>query len=766
MRAFFYVRASVLLLFLPGWAAPLFGQRGAEPVTLQVKNEEAVNSKGLDFSPTFYQDGIVFISTNNVGLKKITDSRLKLPAMSILQSRRGTEGALAKPEPFSKQLTSKFHEGPVCFDRTAERIFFSSNVQKKGQPKKAKDGKQKMKLYVAHKTGETWGEPEALPFNTDQYDDCHPSVSIDGDKLFFASNRPGGFGGMDLYVSFRLGDAWSDPLNLGPKVNTSGNEAFPFLHADNTLYFASDGRPGQGGFDLFYTLPDGSDWIAPVNLGSPFNTKGDDFGVIVDLDKINGYYSTNGNGGLGGDDIFSFHIENGNLDDYLLQNKRVPDREAEVTLTVFDTDGKTPLADAIIQILNLEQNNVVGRDSLGNVITLQNVGGQDVMKVQPQNRGATGTTDAEGRFPAALKPGNYVIIIGKEGYQTKQIRQKIGQTGSELVVALEKSAGKAHWNATLFNDLTNTPLAGTTMILTNQATGKKDTVTTDANGVVDYYLDQKSKYAVDIYQNGKLKGSTKLDTEDWTEENSGKMTLNLAATPFPAGTVIELPNIYFNYNDASLRPDARKDLDLVADLLRQYPQMVIELSSHTDSRGTTEYNRGLSQRRADRVAEYLIRQKKVDPKRLRPKGYGESQPRNQCTDDADCSEREHARNRRTEIRVLAGADGLEVVATEGDPQTEGATLVNQAPSNVQVSRNDRLDYYVIAGSFLMENRAKAQLERLKSAGYEEAEVRQFGKSPFFSVVAGRANTLEAAQALKRQIESKNEIEAFVKPVRR
>ena len=252
-------------------------------ITVQVKNEDAVNTGGLEFSPTFYEDGIVFISTNasGVGIKKITDTDLKMPAMSIVRSRRDSTGALMAPELFAKELSSLGdHEGPVCFDRTTETVYFSRNAVIGGKEKFAKDKTQKTRIYSSKKVNGVWSEPEPLPFNTNEFDDFHPVISIDGDKLFFASNRPGGLGSTDIYVSYKVGESWSEPVNLGAGVNTKGREAFPFIHADNTLYFASDAMEGgQGGFDMYYAIMDNNQWTKPVNLGSPFNTSGDDFGL-------------------------------------------------------------------------------------------------------------------------------------------------------------------------------------------------------------------------------------------------------------------------------------------------------------------------------------------------------------------------------------------------------------------------------------------------------------------------------------------------------
>ncbi len=747
------------------------------PVTVDVKNEAAVNTEGLDFSPTFYEDGIVFISTNNAGLKKRTDEKLKLPAMSILRSRRNDDGSLTTPEPFAKELSSLYHEGPVCFDRTAETIFFSRNAIIGGRVKIAKDDIQKMRIYSSKKEGDVWSEPLPLPFNNNEFDDCHPAISIDGDKLFFASNRPGGFGGMDIYVSYRVGESWSEPVNLGAGVNTKGNEAFPFIHADNTLYYASDGMDGKGGFDLYYVIPEGSEWTKPVNMGEPFNTSGDDFGLIVDLNKINGYFSSNGQTSKGGDDIFSFHTENGNLDDYLLQNQRVPDRNLDLKVAVTDKLSGAPLGDADVRVLNYDANTVIGRDEDGNLITIQKVNGQDVMLALPPDKGIAGTTDKKGVFNTEVKPGNYVVIVSKEEYQTKQLRLTISKPGNELTAALEKAAtsGKVRWNASVFNYVTNAPLAGAMLVLTNKTTGARDTVIADASGQIDHYLERNTKYKIDLLQAGRMIGSTDIDTQGWSLPNQIMMQ-NFSVAPLMPGTVIELPNIYYNFNDATLRPDARKDLDMLVSLMKQQPTITIELASHTDCRGSANYNQELSQRRANGVVDYLV-MKGINRERLRPVGYGESEPRNRCRDGVSCTEQEHARNRRTEVRILTGVQGASMVYIDGQAAPAGTspdnqpnstapapakTNINTAPPNpVTVTSGDSDQYYVIAGSFLEEARANTQVQTLIASGHRETQVVRFPNSPYHSVCVDKFNSRREADALKRQLE-KEKIDVFVR----
>lgn len=738
-------------------------------VTIEIKNEAAINTKELEFSPTFFEDGIVFISTNKDVLKKKAVDLNQDLMMSILRSRRNAEGVLDKPEPFSKDLTSLNHEGPVCFDRTTETIFFSSNAVINGKDQFAKDKVQHTRLYSSKKVSGVWEKPVPLPFNNNEFDDFHPSISIDGDKLFFASNRPGTLGSTDIYVSYKVGASWSEPVNLGAGVNTRGREAFPFIHADNTLYFASDGIPDRrGGYDMYYVIPEGSEWTKPVNMGEPFNTGGDDMGLIVDLNKINGYFSTNGSGGAGKDDIFSFHTENGNLDDFLLQNMRVPDRVLDLKVLVTDKSTGKPIPDANIQMLNYDGSNVIGRDENGNLITVQSVNGEDVISTLPPDEGIEGTSDSKGRYAAEIRSGNYVVIISKKTYQTKQFRLPITKPGNELLAQLEKSsayAGKVIWIPTLYNYMTNAPMPGAMMVITDKNSGLKDTLITDGNGTVEHYVDPNRKFKIDVYQGGKLVGSSEVESTGWKPGQTVRQ--NLSVAPLMPGTKLELPNIYYNYNDATLRPDGRKDLDLVVALMKQQPSMMVELASHTDSRGTHQYNQDLSQRRANGVVEYLVT-RGVARNRLSPHGYGESELRNNCTDGVGCTEQEHARNRRTEIRIISGVNGgASMMYVDGqvggvDTYEEPVSKVNNPPAGGVYPEVESNTYYVIAGTFRLETGAHTRLAEVQQLGYEDAIIVRFPNVEYYYVCAAKFDTKKAANAVRRKLVREDKMEAIVK----
>ena len=751
----------------------LFAQK--QTVTVQVKNEVNVNTKELEFSPTFYEDGIIFISTNNAGIEKEKDDSLNMLAMSILHARRNQEGELMTPEIFSKEITSKNHEGPVCLSPTGDMIYFSRNAVIDGIDKVSSDGIQKMRIYSSAKQDNIWSTPIDLGLSNSEFNDCHPALNIDGDKLYFASDRPGGFGKMDLYVSFKTGDTWGTPINLGPSINTAGNEVFPFIHADNTLYFASTGRGGKGGLDIFQTtVGKNGEWSKPIILPEPFNTAGDDFGLIVDLNKINGYFSSNGTPGQGQDDILSFNVLNGNLDDLMNIDQNEDNSPMDLLVTITDAVSGKALAGADVRLLDLGMGDVIGRDESGNLITVVKVDGQDVLKAVPAHAGLAGISDKKGRYGTTLTPGTYSVTVSLDGYQTKQISLTVAEGPNKVTIPLSKVMDKVLWNASVFNYLTNAPLSGATAVVIDLGNGKKDTIMTDENGKIQYYLNPNTKYKVDLYQGGRKIGSTEVESGAAGSELAAH---NISVAPLLPGTVMELPNIYYNYNDASLRPDARKDLDIVVALMKQHTGISVELSSHTDSRGTANYNQQLSQKRANGVVEYLVT-KGISRNRLLPIGNGESKPRNNCVDGIKCSETDYARNRRTEVKMITGVNGSSMVYVDGElaPSTTGASGDPQPFSDggnknepepikhdggLKVSTG-QAQFYVVAGSFLAENRAQNQLQTLITAGYNEAKIIRFEGSNFYSICVQQFDTRSAAEAMERTLETKNKIDAFVR----
>jgi WD40-like Beta Propeller Repeat len=295
---------------------------------INIANESEINTSFQEYSPTFYKGGLVFITSNPAVAKvKQSDDNTGKGATSIFLAKQLDNGLLSKPTPFAESLTTSFYDGPLCFNPDGTIVYFTRSNLKHNKPIKAKDGLVKLKIYSAQLKGDKWENIVELPFNNKEYDFTHPSVSPDGRRLYFASNRPGGFGGMDLYVVTLIDNKWSEPVNLGPKINTPKDEVFPFIHADGKVFYSSNGRAKNvGGLDIYFTAKTDTGWLMPHLLPEPINSRSDDFGLILSPDKMSGYYSSNRSSGKGDDDIYSF-ISTQTIDSEIVINDELSNTE-------------------------------------------------------------------------------------------------------------------------------------------------------------------------------------------------------------------------------------------------------------------------------------------------------------------------------------------------------------------------------------------------------------------------------------------------------
>ena len=386
-------------------------------IKVEVKNEQTINSGSLEYSPAFYENGIVFISDSKIPDKGgLLDQRINKHTMSIFLSRRDEEGVLQKGTAFAKEITTKFHEGPLTFNRTNDRIFFTRNNYIGGQTKTATDGIIKLTILTATMADGVWTNIQELSIDQKDYDYAHPSISVDGNKLYFASNRPGGFGGMDLWVVEKAGDSWGAPVNLGPNINSAAHEIFPFIHADGTLFYSSNGHNSMGGLDIFFSKELEGSYVQPVNLGERFNTESDDLSFIIDRDKRNGYFASNREGGKGQDDIYSFFIDE-ELGKDIFQLP--PDHPAviasnngnatggegfgnnKVTLFVADRLTGAEIVGATVEYVDLEQltSTEVVTDQNGNIIQLRSASDGEVVTLSTEENAIRGLTDIDGSYP-------------------------------------------------------------------------------------------------------------------------------------------------------------------------------------------------------------------------------------------------------------------------------------------------------------------------------------------------------------------------------
>lgn len=265
-----------------------------------VKSSE-ISSDKSDFGAVLYDNSLYFASARNGARKNY--GWTEEPFLDIYKADYNTDGTITNASPVT-ELNSKWHDGPITISADGKTAYFASESYKEKQSspkdKKANAKYSQVYLFSATKNGDSWGTPSSLPFNDKSFSNSNPSLSRDGKTLYFSSNRPSSMGGTDIWkVAVNADGTYGEPQNLGVKVNTEGNESFPFIADDNkTLYFASSGKQGFGGLDVYQIdLTNGE----ATNLGKPVNTEKDDFAFTFNESKKIGFLSTNRSGN---DDIF------------------------------------------------------------------------------------------------------------------------------------------------------------------------------------------------------------------------------------------------------------------------------------------------------------------------------------------------------------------------------------------------------------------------------------------------------------------------------
>ena len=290
------VSATLFLILL--LARPVQGQQETYTITLAPFSSEKYD----EFSPVYYRNGLVFISNRKSGLVAYSSSQGKAP-MNI--NFIDTSGVVSwrNARIFSKNLRTPFNDGPVTFNSRGDTMYFARNLLVEGRLSVLSSPRNKLGIFYAMLEDNKWTRIREFRFNNEWYNISTPWLTPDGSRLYFASDKPDGYGGSDLYYCDWKGDYWDDPVNLGPTINTPGNEAYPFVNPAGELLFASDGHPGLGGRDIFFSRPHGNEWLPPVRLDPPINTEYDDFGIITDSLFSEGYFSSNRNGTV---DVFRF----------------------------------------------------------------------------------------------------------------------------------------------------------------------------------------------------------------------------------------------------------------------------------------------------------------------------------------------------------------------------------------------------------------------------------------------------------------------------
>lgn len=490
------------------------------------------NSPQSDFAPSFNGDQLVFSSARDSGLltKRIHVWNNK-SFTNLYVTNASANGEFTTSGKFSNGLNKKTHETSTAFTQDGNMVYFTRNNSKNGGFSRDDEGVSRLKIYRAYLKDGVWTNATELPFNSDDYSCAHPSLSPNGDKLYFASDMPGTIGESDIFVVDLKNDGSIGPaMNMGEKINTEARETFPFVTDQNVMYFSSDGRPGLGGLDVYATKLKDLNSIYVVNVGKPINSEEDDFSYIINAETRKGFFASNRDGGQGSDDIYGF-VENELID--LVCN-------TNVSGIVKDQETGNPLVGAIVAIYS------------GDTLVAETL------------------SEADGSFALEgdCKDGTYKVIASLDEYnQGNKMFSVVNANDTEGVeVMLEKSIKRA--------------APGTDLV-----------------------------------------------------------------------KFLNLQPVYFDLDKADIRPDASKTMMAVIEYMREFPDMKIQVQSHTDTKASTTYNMKLSNSRAENTIAYLLANG-VNAEMITGEGFGETNIVNECTTRNSCPDEKHQENRRSEFIVM------------------------------------------------------------------------------------------------------------------
>lgn len=573
----------------------------ANPITIRRENlGDVVNSIFPDYAPVMSPDQKFFIFTSrregSTGNKH--DEKGKYYEDLYIADYNASTGKFSNLRPLPGNVNTAGHEASISISWDGQNLFIY------------KDDKGDGNIYMSTMVDGNWSAAEKLgpEINTKYYEN-HACLSPDGESLFFVSNRPGGQGGKDIWVSKRIGaNKWSKAENMGSRINSEFDEDSPVILSDGrTLYFSSKGHETMGGYDIFYTIFENGDWSFPRNIGYPLNTVNDDVFFIPTLDGKEAYYASALPEGQGDLDLYRILIT-GDINQIAILNglirDTVTDQAIKANVTVYDF----------------------------------NTG-----EIYSQTNADEGT----GEYSVSLESGRkYKVVVTTENGMTAE----------------------------------------------------------------DVYDIPSSDFATLTFNKPYYFGNALITMAPDT-------ILNRINVGQRMGDRFVLRNVYFDFDKSTLRPESKTELDRLVALLNALPDISIELSGHTDNRGSDSYNKKLSEDRALAVVNYLV-DAGIKRDRLTYKGYGFDQPIASNETDAG-----RQLNRRTEFRIIG--TGGQVINIDSNLVNinlvdTGNTQNNPNNSDVLVEYSPK--WYVIGGSFMFLKNAEKFRDELKAEGYSDAEI--------------------------------------------
>lgn len=577
------------------------------------------NNGEQDFGVTFYGKNIVFTSTRqDVEAIRRTDNITGLSFLNLYCGMQKDDGQIVDVKPFDKRLNSKFHDGPASFTFDLHTVAFTRNNVAGNSQKKPVN----MNIFFSTNENEKWTKPVPFKYNSKEFSVFHPFFSPDGDIMYFASNMPGGYGGADIYkITKDYNGQWETAVNLGPTVNTKGNELFPSVYDGRYLFFASDGHPGLGGLDVFlYDMA--IDSSGSRNLGIPVNSNKDDFSFILDYNGQYGYFSSNREGGEGNDDIYGIKVLR-TLEDKALIKCALTDKKSNVL----------PYPVAYLY----DENNVKIDSANGN---------------------------HQGKFFFEVeKNRSYTIDALKKGFFSQKVSVAVKNNDIyDIRISTEEKPNLQIYGIITQNG-THKPLEDVEILIKNRETQTSTTYKTKKSGgfliTLNNDLGDKLSYEITLKKEGymtKVLRYDKLLLFDGKTELHNEIDLSMVkiTKDLDLGRIADVSHIYFDLGDNFISPDIAFEIDKVIKLLEINPTIKVEIGCHTDCRYDGAYYVNLTAKRAKAIEMYM-KKRLENPERITSKGYGATKQLIKCNCDSQgsdgCSQEELQVNRRTEFLI-------------------------------------------------------------------------------------------------------------------
>lgn len=593
------------------------------PDSPEITPQKQLNSSESEFGLAICKGRLIFSSQRFIDNYSPIQGRTN-EGYSDLYSAEfdSTLNVYSNPKLLSGKINTTSNEGTFAFHSPTNTAYLTQCIR----------NPEECKIIKSYLKNGKWGTSEIVNLGDEKYDYAHPAFNQSGTVMYFSSDLPGGFGGKDLWeVTISKGGKVGKPKNLGNVINTAKDEMFPTVVGDSILFFASEGHLGMGGLDIFYTKIRDDIFEQVTNVGYPINSTSDDFSILFNANLNGGYFCSNRLQTGHSDDIFAFY-----------HNIFFKD----ISGTIVDSILTTPVPNAKIEYKtddNIEK--VVISDSLGH------------FKIPGSVHGACSE--------------KHTLIASAEGYQKKETVLDCSMS-KELLILLNNNMG-VHRIEGNIKDIISKQAVQNALVTLKSTKNRIDTTYSDKNGNYSFENILSNDYIrITVEKQGYLKDSRNLLSPDNTVKvmmmEANNYHTDFQIYPIQKEVEFTIRNIYYEFDKYRLLPASKVALNELINLLNENPQIKIQINSHTDSRGTYEYNKRLSQKRGQSVVSYL-KEAGISSERLKSQGYGESKlaVKNAAT------EAEHQQNRRTTFEILNADEMLDRISNSISVLRENST---------------------------------------------------------------------------------------------